>query len=90
MTFDETLQDNCIPAEQMAPAKAKMVQLYLDVGQKDALMAVCKVCNMHYSRGVASDEAAHRKFHDTFVNGVDWTAAADIPGSGKLSELLDC
>ena len=61
-----------------------MVQLHLDIGQKDALMAVCKVCNMHYSRGVASDEAAHRKFHETFVHGVDWTAAADLFGNGKL------
>ncbi len=62
-----------------------MVQLHLDIGQKDALLAVCKVCNMHYSRGVASDEAAHRKFHETFVRGVDWTAAADLSGNGKLS-----
>ena len=63
-----------------------MVQLHLDIGQKDALMAVCKVCNMHYSRGVAGDESAHRKFHDTFVNGVDWPAAADISGTAKLSK----
>lgn len=62
-----------------------MVQLHLDAGQKDALMTVCKVCNMHYSRGVASDESAHRKFHDTFVNGVEWNAAADVSGIGKLS-----
>ncbi len=63
-----------------------MVQLHLDVGQKDALMAVCKVCSMHYSRGVAGDESAHRKFHDTFVNGVDWSATADISGTGRLSK----
>ena len=63
-----------------------MVQLHLDVGQKDALMAVCKVCDMHYSRGVASDESAHRKFHDTFVHGVDWAIAPDVSGSGALSE----
>jgi hypothetical protein len=63
-----------------------MVQLHLDVGQRDALMAVCKVCDMHYSRGVASDESAHRKFHETFVHGVDWTIAADVSGSGALSE----
>jgi hypothetical protein len=62
-----------------------MVQLHLDAGQKDALMTVCKVCNMHYSRGVDSDESAHRKFHDTFVNGVEWNAAIDVSGIGKLS-----
>jgi hypothetical protein len=40
---------------------------------------------MLYSRGVASDESAHRKFHDTFVNGVEWNAAVDVSGIGKLS-----
>jgi hypothetical protein len=90
ISTDSPLQDHVIAADQAASAKSKMVQLHLDVGQKDALMAVCKVCNMHYSRGVASDEAAHRKFHDTFVNGVDWTAADDLPGSGNLSEPCDC
>ena len=70
----------------MNSKKTNMVQLHLDAGQTDAFMTVCKVCNMHYSRGVASDESAHRKFHDTFVYGVEWSAAADVSGSEKLSK----
>jgi hypothetical protein len=80
-------QDGASHHGQEAQSKCK-VQLHLDIGQKDAVMAVCKVCGMHYSKGVCSDEAAHRKFHDTFVKGVEWTAASDLMGSGKLSERL--
>jgi len=48
----------------------KLVQSFLDLGQKNFGPIVCPVCRMTYQRGQQEDEEMHAKFHKSHDKGI--------------------
>jgi hypothetical protein len=48
-------------------------QLYLDFGQSKQTPQTCTVCRMSYYRGLAQDEALHKRYHQKCLVGIEWT-----------------
>ncbi len=57
--------------KRAAASKRSMVQMYLDVGQKDFAPVRCATCGMHYQKGSHEDEKAHELHHREFRSDVD-------------------
>ena len=45
-------------------------QTFLDFGQKNFYTTRCKVCDMYYCPGLASDEKLHQEFHKRITQGI--------------------
>lgn len=58
------------PRSEISPRpkrRRKLVQMHIDVGQRDIAHTTCPICQMVYSRGEPSDMRAHRVHHAAHV-----------------------
>ena len=68
-------QNKAIDEPVLSPAKRpKLVQAYLDLGQKSFAPRPCKDCSMMYCRGLPDDEKAHKHEHERILRGIEFRA----------------
>lgn len=76
--------------QQQQPSKVsvrprQLMQMYLDVGQRDFHASRCPCCGMLYCRGEESDERLHAAFHATATKGLKYGSG----GTGDRVVLTD-
>ncbi|KAJ3030616.1 UNVERIFIED_CONTAM: hypothetical protein HDU68_008369 [Siphonaria sp. JEL0065] len=49
-----------------------VVQTVLDLGQKNAGVAMCTGCGMRFARAAKEDDALHQKYHASVLGGIDY------------------
>lgn len=63
--------DSPRPVQQRLPEpkakRRKLVQMHLDLGQRDISQRSCRECGMVYAPGAADDIAVHKEYHRSFV-----------------------